>query len=47
MFFPDEIQLLISGGKNEIDVKDLRQHTVYNGYGANDSYINDFWKYLE
>ena len=24
MFFPDEIQLLISGGRNEIDVNDLR-----------------------
>ena len=32
MFFPDEIQLLISGGRNEIDIKDLRENTVYNGY---------------
>ena len=24
MFFPDEIQLLISGGLNEIDIADLR-----------------------
>jgi len=27
MFFPDEIQLLISGGLNEIDVEDLKNNT--------------------
>ena len=47
MFFPEEIQLLISGGKNEIDIKDLRENTQYNGYSKNDSYIKDFWAYLE
>ena len=46
MFFPDEIQLLISGGRNEIDIKDLREHTNYNGFGANESYINWFWDYM-
>lgn len=47
MFFPDEVQLLISGGLNEIDINDLRQHTSYNGYSANEGYIRDFWAYLE
>ena len=47
MFFPDEIQLLISGGLNEIDINDLRQNTTYNGYSANESYIKEFWSYLE
>lgn len=47
MFFPDEIQLLISGGRNEIDVADLREHTTYNGYDKRESYINWFWEYLE
>jgi len=32
MFFPDEIQLLISGGLNEIDISDLRKNASYNGY---------------
>ena len=32
MFFPDEIQILISGGRNDIDINDLRDNTVYNGY---------------
>lgn len=39
--------MLISGGLNEIDINDLRQHTTYNGYSANESYIRDFWQYLE
>ena len=47
MFFPDEIQLLISGGRNEIDIADLRAHSVYNGYDQRESYINTFWQYLE
>lgn len=47
MFFPDEIQLLISGGKNEIDIADLRANCVYNGYDQRDSYMNNFWQYLE
>jgi len=32
MFFPDEIQLLISGGRNDIDITDMKLNTVYNGY---------------
>ena len=47
MFFPDEIQLLIYGGLNDIDIKDLAKNVTYNGYSANDSYIKDFWAYLE
>lgn len=47
MFFPDEIQLLISGGLNEIDVEDMRKHSVYNGYAADESYIRDFWTYIK
>lgn len=47
MFFPDEIQLLISGGRNEIDVKDLSENTVYNGYDKREPYIKMFWEYVE
>jgi len=47
MFFPNELQLLISGGQNEIDIQDLKNHTTYNGYSQNDSYIKEFWDYLE
>ena len=45
-FFPDEIQLLISGGINEIDIIDLKQNVIYNGFTANDPYIIEFWNYL-
>ena len=31
-FYPDEIQLLISGGLNEISIPDLRANTKYNGW---------------
>ena len=47
MFFPDEIQLLISGGLNDIDISDLKGNVVYNGYSQSDSYIKDFWAYLD
>jgi len=47
MFFPEEVQLLISGGLNEIDVEDLKKHTIYNGYSASDWYIQDFWAYMK
>lgn len=47
MFFPDEIQLLISGGLNDIDIKDLQKNVNYNGYSASDSYIKEFWAYLD
>ena len=47
MFFPDEIQILISGGRNDIDIKDLQENTVYNGYSKSDKYIKWFWDYME
>lgn len=38
-FYPDEIQLLISGGHNDIDIDDLRANTNYQGYTDSDPYI--------
>lgn len=29
-FYPDELQILISGGMNEIDIDDLRRNTIYH-----------------
>ena len=31
-FFPDEVELLISGGINEIDIDDLQANTVLNHF---------------
>ena len=47
LFFPEEIQLLISGGLNEIDIDDLRKHTIYHGYKDTDPYIREFWNILK
>jgi ubiquitin-protein ligase E3 C len=38
---------LISGGKNEIDIDDLRKHTIYHGFRDNDPYMQEFWNYLK
>jgi len=46
LFFSDEIQLLISGGKNDIDIDDLRRNTVYHGFRESDPYIQEFWSLL-
>jgi ubiquitin-protein ligase E3 C len=40
------VQLLISGGQNEIDIDDLRRNTIYHGYRESDPYIQEFWNYL-
>lgn len=51
IFFPDEIDTLISGGKNEIDIDDLQRSTMYQGFDLNNAsesaYILKFWKYLK
>ena len=35
-FFPDEIQLLISGGLNSINMEELQKNTKYNGWEEKD-----------
>lgn len=41
----DELAMLISGGRNEIDTYDLEKHTVYRaGYSKDEHYIKEFWK---
>jgi ubiquitin-protein ligase E3 C len=46
-FFPDEIQMLITGGLDEIDIGDLMNNTIYHGYTERDPYIVYFWNYLK
>ena len=46
-FFPDEIQLLISGGINEINMHDLQQNCKYNGWEQQDApYLQQLWAIL-
>ena len=52
MFFPNEIQLLISGGLNEIDIEDLQKNTKYNRFKPDTNrdeaiYIQEFWTFLK
>ena len=51
-FLPDEVELLISGGINDIDIDDLRANTVYNHYepesnAEHATYLNSFWDHLK
>ena len=34
-------------GKNKLDIKDFKEHTVYSGYTIKDNIIKWFWKWLE
>ena len=34
-------------GKNKLDINDLKKHTEYHGYNANDEIIKWFWEWLE
>ena len=36
IFFPDEIDTLISGGKSELDIDDLQRHSKYDGWDVSD-----------
>lgn len=46
-FFPDEIQLLISGGLNAINMQDLQKHTKYHGWEpADEPYVQQLWNVL-
>ena len=48
IFFSDEIQLLISGGlAEEINIDDLRKHTIYHEYKDKDPYIEEFWNVVK
>jgi len=47
IFFPDEIQLLISGTK-EISIAELRLHSIDNNWKPEDKpYLSEFWEFLE
>ncbi|QLG72445.1 hypothetical protein HG535_0D01530 [Zygotorulaspora mrakii] len=47
MFNSVELQMLISGGGKDIDLKDLRDNTEYGGYLDTDKSIQAFWEILK
>lgn len=44
MFSPRELQLLISGDTQRLDLDDLRRHVAYHGYADREPYIEAFWE---
>ena len=52
IFFPDEIDTLVSGGHSEVDIDDLQKHSRYQGWDFNNNpdevaYINHFWAFVK
>jgi hypothetical protein len=47
IFFPDEIETLISGGLSEINIDDLKKNTRYDGWDLKNAsecaYLHHFW----
>ncbi|CAB4254504.1 similar to Saccharomyces cerevisiae YGL141W HUL5 Multiubiquitin chain assembly factor (E4) [Maudiozyma barnettii] len=43
MFNPEELEMLISGGKKDFDIIDLQKNTEYGGYTEDDITITNFW----
>ncbi|KAG0665119.1 hypothetical protein C6P45_000476 [Maudiozyma exigua] len=47
MFNPEELEMLISGGKKDINIEELKQNTEYGGYEPTDKTITFFWEILK
>jgi hypothetical protein len=45
VFHPHELDVIING-RSQIDISDLKQHTVYTGYTTNDQVILWFWEFV-
>jgi ubiquitin-protein ligase E3 C len=47
MFDPFELQMLISGGNNDVNIEDWKQNVEYGGYFDDDITITLFWEVIE
>mmetsp|Transcript_8654 Transcript_8654/g.8636 ORF Transcript_8654/g.8636 Transcript_8654/m.8636 type:complete len:132 (-) Transcript_8654:26-421(-) len=47
MFTPSEMQIIISGTTEKIDIEDLKIHTRYIDCSHRDSFVKHFWQALE
>lgn len=46
-FFDEyELQMVLSGALNALDIEDLKRNVDLKGYSMNESYMKDFWKIL-
>lgn len=46
LFNHDEFNRVISGGKRDIDIKDLRSYAILDGYTQKDDTIVALWQVL-
>jgi len=47
MFSPEELQMIISGSVQPVDIQDLRRHCVYGGYTPDHESVQLFWRVVE
>lgn len=47
MFDPHELQMLISGGINNVNILEWKENVEYGGYLENDSTVKLFWEVVE
>lgn len=47
IFNEREMQMLISGSSQKMNISELKKYTKYIGYGSSDSKIKMFWKIVE
>ena len=47
IFSEKELQFLINGTEEKIDIQNLQQNTIYNNYSENEAYIKNFWKIVQ
>ena len=46
MFNPEELEMLISGGKKDFNIEELKENTEYGGYERDDITIEYFWQVI-
>ena len=47
IFSEKELQFLINGTEDKINIKDLKNNTIYINYDKNEAYIKIFWEIVE
>ena len=46
-FDENELQMVLSGALNALDIEDLKRNVDLKGYSMNETYMKDFWKILQ
>lgn len=43
MFNPDELNVILSGSSRDLDIDDLREHSVCSGFAPGSTYVDSLW----